>query len=355
MWITRAMTTQATSILLLAGMLMWVATPTLQAQASLNASHAGPGWVWSGQPSMPRSKALGRDKITFSANGDIYIMSPDGSALRQLTFTGPAVDNRHPALSLDGTRIAFSSNRGGNYDIYTMDTMGGNIRRLTTNKETEADPAWSPDGSRIAFVRGLDLTINGNAFIPSCVPSQIYVIEVEGGLEMNLTGVSGGTDPAWSPDGTRIAFSSYRDGNYDIYKMDADGSNVKQLTSTDSAEADPVWSPDGQFIAYGGNYIQWRVLCGFMHTGREEEGPGGPNIFVMTSDGLDQRMITETGNSSDPTWSPDGAHIAYVYRSHGYTQIYRIDTDGQNRGNITSDAIDKSSPSWSGGSYLAPY
>ncbi|MGB7923144.1 MAG: hypothetical protein WCF57_07860 [Pyrinomonadaceae bacterium] len=355
MWLIKATTTHATLILLLTGMLAGGANATLQARPLASASHTGTGRTSLRQPSMLGSKPVRRDKVVFSAEGNIYIMNTDGSAMRKLTEAVLSAENRNPTLSVDGSRIAFSSNRAGNYDIYIMNTEGGDLRRLTANKKDDLDAAWSPDGSKIAFVRGLDLTINGNAFIPWCVSAEIYVLDVEGGWETNLTGGGGGTDPAWSPDGASIAFSSYRQDNYEIYTMNANGSNVKRLTYTDTAEGDPAWSSDGHLIAYGGNYIQWRVDCGFMHTGREQDGADGPNIFVMSSDGAEQRRLTSMGNSSDPAWSPDGTHLVFVSRSHGYTQIFRIDANGQNQSTITWDNVQKASPSWSVGSYLELY
>jgi TolB protein len=286
-------------------------------------------------------------RIVFSAGGEIYIMDADGSAPTQLTDGDPNVHDIQPSLSPDGTRIAFSSNRGGDYDIYVMNVDGGDLQRITTAQTTETDPAWSPDGQRLAFVRGFDLTIDGFAYISGC-PPEIYVTDLKGGPEINVTKGDGGTDPAWSPDDKRIAFSSHRNGNYEIYVVNADGNDLQQLTNTNSAEADPVWSPDGQFIAYGGDYGSGNLVCGFIHTGRENPVvASGSDIFVMVADGTGQVNLTSSGDSSDPAWSPDGNSIAFVRHRGRYAQIYRMDADGSEQTQLTVDARSKSSPSWS--------
>jgi Tol biopolymer transport system component len=275
-------------------------------------------------------------------------MNADGSELSRLTDGDPNVDDCQPALSPDGTRIAFSSNRNANYDIYVMDADGRNVRRLTSAMSDEEDPAWSPDGSRIAFVRGNDLTLGGVAYITSC-SSEIYVMDADGGKEINLTQGQGGTDPAWSPDGKQIAFSSYRNnGNYEIFVMGDDGNDVKQLTFTESAEGDPAWSPDGQFIAYGGNYpLFGGMSCGFMHTGREPSWGVGSDVYVMKADGTDQVRLTTRGDSSDPVWSPTGTRIAFIRYQGSFAQIYCMNADGSNQTRVTDDASNKSYPSWS--------
>jgi Tol biopolymer transport system component len=109
--------------------------------------------------------------------------------------------------------------------------------------------------------------------------------------------------PAWSPDGTRIAFSSERDGNAEIYVMKADGSGVTRLTNTKADDGDPSWSPDGKRIAFV--------------SGRN----GKAEIFTMNADGSDQKTLVsmDRGDAVDPRWSPDGATIAFVHRPDGVT------------------------------------
>jgi Tol biopolymer transport system component len=310
--------------------------------------------VPSGQQSADSHDGTTEGKIAFSAGGDIYVMNSDGSDLRPITHDGRAVDERQPAISPDGTLIAFSSNRDGNYNIFVADLDGSNIRPLAKSEDFNVDPAWSPDGRKIAFVRGEDLTEGGVAYMTTC-PPEIFVMNVDGSGEVRLT-TGGGADPAWSPDGTHIAFSSHRTGNYEIYSMSADGGDLHQLTNTNKTSADPVWSPDGRFIAYGSDYTIAREDCGFMHTGT----PGGgddpelvadgseSNIYVMSSDGSGQKRLTDGKSGNNPVWSPDGTQLIFVSRRDGYSQIYRMAADGTDRTMLTQDATQKSSPTWSG-------
>jgi Tol biopolymer transport system component len=280
--------------------------------------------------------------------------------------------NRQPAVSPDGTHIAFSSFRDGNFSIYIIEVDGQGLRRLTYSSSNDSEPAWSPDGSKIAFVRGYDGTDGGYANLSSC-GSEIYVVSVlnpmassnEGGREESLTRGQGGTDPAWSPDGTRIAFSSSRDGNYEIYTMEPDGYGVERLTYTDEAEAEPAWSPDGRQIAYAAHLVRGYYSCGWMGTpippppssihgwmgtplppGSIEPDEEPPGIYVMSSGG---KQWKASGNDAmtDPTWSPDGSRIAFVSVLSGDGQLYVVDADGGNRIQLTSDTASKSSPSWS--------
>jgi len=211
----------------------------------------------------------------------IYVMNSDGSTVGQLTIPDTATDttthmrrdttsNAYPAWSPDGTKIAFMSSRDTFPNIYVMDPNGANIIRLTHTPAKDAQPAWSPDGSKIAFVSDRD----GNG--------EIYVMNADGTGQVNITN-NPGEDyaPAWSPDGTKIAFQSDRQTDFTVWVMNADGSTPVRLTNPLSGA--PSWSPDGTRIAY------------------EQDG----DLWVMNIDGSHKIQIT-SGFQSDglPRWRP---------------------------------------------------
>ena len=167
----------------------------------------------------------------------IYVMDDDGKNQRNLT-NHPS-DDYAPSWSPDGTRIAFMSNRDGNvrkggvlttFEIYVIDTDGRNPQNLTNDPNSDASPAWSPDGKRIAFTSYRDGHVHAIHGWPT---AEIYVMDTDGGNPQNLTNdLNDDRHPSWSPDGKRIVFSSERDGHFigdfeeitsEIYVMDADG------------------------------------------------------------------------------------------------------------------------------------
>ena len=145
-------------------------------------------------------------------------MNADGSGGHALVDLARA-DERYPVFSPDGTRFAFTSSRdGGQYDVYVASADGSGQTRLTTDPGYDSAPSWSPDAKRLAFERGTALDVD--------TTKDIWIMDADGAGQTRLTNTAGVVDegPAFFPDGTQIAFTSGRDGNYEIYRMGSDGS-----------------------------------------------------------------------------------------------------------------------------------
>ena len=269
-------------------------------------------------------------QIVFSSNRDgdwdIYSMDVNGNNLLQLT-DHPESDES-PACSPDGRRIAFKSERGVTSDLYVMDSDGHNVVRLTHDNFGEGRPSWSPDGTRIAFSSFRWLVGN----------SEIYAMDADGNNLMNLTKHKmHDVLPSWSPDGRKIAFASFRDGGLNdplhIFVMNADGKGRRNLTADTDLRfnSNPTWSPDGRKIAFHSqpNFKDY-------------------DIYVITAEGENLERLTEGGDNTMPVYSPDGAKIAYVSHRNGDSNIHLMGTNGMNAVKLTRTphGIDNTSPSW---------
>jgi len=176
-----------------------------------------------------------------SSNRDVFVINVDGTGLTNLTHNSTYQDLR-PAWSPDGKKIAFQTNRDGNDEIYVMNADGSNPTRLTSNENSDQAPDWSPDG-RIVFQSDRDRNF------------EIWAMNADGSGLTQLTYTQGcvrNLDPAWSPDGTTIAFDSDRDfptddcrnlerGIHQVFVMNADGTNQVSLTSLPGESGSPAW------------------------------------------------------------------------------------------------------------------
>ncbi len=228
------------------------------------------------------------------------------------------------SVKIKGTgKLVFCSgtNDPGGALIYTCNINGSNWTKLSGNhKGADLFPSWSPDGSKIVFHSDRDGYY------------QIYIMNADGSNPVRLiSSESEDTLPAWSPDGNKIAFTSNRSGGVDqIFVMNADGSAIKQVTSGSDDCAYPTWSPDGSRIAF------------------MSRRDGNTDIYTINADGANLTRLTESPQiESYPAWSPDGKKIVYQSNATGNFDIWVMNPDGTDQKRITEAIYDNKYPAWS--------
>lgn len=185
----------------------------------------------------------------------------------------------------------------------------------------DKSPAWSPDGTLIAFAK------SGDDF------EEIWVTRTDGTDHRKLSPDNAReTQPAWSPDGRRIAFASFSAGNWDVYVMDADGSNRTSVISSSSNDTAPTWSPDGSQLAYQ----------------RADDFAGPAEIRAVRADGSGDRTLTSRARNVTPSWSPDGNRIVFTSTRDGNRELYVMNADGSGVRRLTATPDRREDdPSWS--------
>lgn len=250
---------------------------------------------------------------------EICTINPDGSGRQRVTRT-PERSESWPALSPHGKRIAFATFNPS--QLYMVDSKGRNEILLRKSYWSRSRPAWSPRGTKIAFA----------SF------DRIFILDIITGEEKELwpthdnglPAADGYRDPAWSPDGRQIAFTiSWHGKKRDIYVMNIDGDQLRQLTNHPAEDHAPAWSPDGHRIAF--------------YSDRDKL----PGTFVMDADGANLKRLT-TGLHDYPAWSPDGTQIA-VWMRGDPPGIGVMKTNGQGIKFVAEGYV----PSWQPASVVA--
>jgi Tol biopolymer transport system component len=223
--------------------------------------------------------------------GDLLLSSNRGGnyGIYQMRVPGPvallpvlvdSASNVQATPSPDRTRVVFSSNRSGSFDIYLMDADGQNLRRLTSNSWNEGEPAWTPDGGRIVYT-----TTSGTT-------TQIAIMAMDGSETRQLTTASGGNhSPSVSSDGRTIAFVSARDGNHAIYTMALDGSNQRRLTRGSARETSPRFASNGDLVYVverGGGSKGSKVI--------RMSGTGNTSQLVQTDQPITALAVSRAGD-----------------------------------------------------------
>jgi Tol biopolymer transport system component len=246
-----------------------------------------------------------------------------------VNISNSIANDRNPAWSPDGTHIAFQTDRDGNDEIYLMQQDGRMQTRLTTHSANDRFPTWSPDGEKIVFAS----TRDGNW--------EIYTMDADGTNIQRKTNNNGNDAyPDWSPDGKKIAFASTRDGNWEIYTMDAEGGSEEGLTRLTNSETyddtHPTWSGNSARIIFASSLEDLSLKESRI-------------VEIRASDGAKIRDWQKTNTSiyEGPSWSPDGEYLAYSYGFDDNVYLINITqssspvlltTDGSVEGNHNTEA-----------------
>ena len=256
--------------------------------------------------------------IAFSSdrdgNREIYTVDPATGEQRNLTES--VADEFSPSLSPNGKLVSFLSSSGDDVGIEVIEVGGEGRQPLSAGPGRYGSQQWAPDGSRLAYIA----EIGGRP--------AIYVGGIEGKPPLLLTTIRADEVSSWSPNGKSVAFSVRQGPEQGVYIRNPDGVNEFRLT--DTPDYGPIWSPDAKRFAF----ISVR--------------DGNPEIYIMNVDGSEQRRLTESDASEyDLSWSPNGKFLMFVTGMDGDAEIYITDPDVVGHVRLTHNEVRDDQPVWS--------
>jgi len=246
---------------------------------------------------------------------EIFVMDYDG--VNPAPLTGNQSINLSPRWSPDGRMIAYTSYRNGNPDLFVLNFDSGRRDVLSAQQGLNATPGWSPDGQWLVVA----MSASGG--------TNLFLLPKTGGTPKALTtGPAISVSPSFSPNGRQIVFNSDRGGTPQIYVIDVDGSNLRRLTFQGSYNASPRWSPRGEKIVF---------MCQV----------AGYQVCLINPDGSGLQQLTTAGRNEEPTWSPDGRHIAFTSTRTGQRDVFVMHADGSEQKRLTNNGRENYLPDWS--------
>ena len=263
-------------------------------------------------PTRPPTAHFGRLAFTSNRHGnlEIYVVNLTSGNVARLTNNN--ANDWLPDWSPDGARIAFTSHRRGSYDLWSMDGSGGGQGPLVATGAWDDYARWDPDGRRLA----LSTTAEGN--------SEIHVRQANGQLTRLTFTPAEDQWPDWAPDGRIIYTEGFKgSSNWDIFTMNGDGGQRQVWLGGPACDVQPTWSPDGQWVA-------------FLRISRDTNGNGAVDeedmgdVWVARANGSDPRSLTANAWARTPAWSPDSRWVAF-------TQLLDSNSNGRNDEQDTSD------------------
>jgi len=251
-------------------------------------------------------------------------------------ITNDGLFKQQPAWSPDGNSLVFARHAGNSIllHIRTVNNRAGTSgadsesteRRLLSSNDPQYDAVFSPDGARLLYAFDKSSPNQGDI--------EVYSVGLDGKdptpVAVTRGKLSHEESPCWSPDGKRIAYTSTRDGNQELYVASPDGTGEVRLTSDPAIDAHPAWSPDGKRIAFATN--RW----------------GDLEIATITPEGENLQRLTESSGLDDyPAWSPDGGQLAWTSNRTGNFDIHMLDVAGGTLRNVTDHPAIDNFPTWS--------
>lgn len=251
--------------------------------------------------------------------GKVYCMPASGSSIVPISSAVAA----NPTWSPDGRRILYVTHFQNGLWFLLVSSGGQELMRIPVPPDVDviAGVSWAPDGERIVF-GGITVELNSYDVLRMKLSDENPAIRRI---------VSDGMNPDWSPDGEAIVFSTFRDGNFDLYLADSEGHILRNLTQLEGHDDHPSWSPDGRRIVFEST----------------RSGNLGIHILDLATEEVFQVTNLESGQCRFPEWSPDGREILFTLDRDGESSLYRIASNGTNLKELTTGTVAAWQPTWS--------